>query len=331
MQLKVTVIYNAPQSGRYQALGESLAEADVLDEVKAVNNALLELRHEVSLLPLNPPLANAITAIETIQSDVIFNLFEGFDDTPGSEAALAFALERRGIPFTGSPGHAIALAQDKVSIGAFLERSGIPTPRSQVLSTTDLEQFKLEFPCIVKPVAEHASHGLSAESVVYDAAALAAQVEHVSVRYGGRALVEEFIDGREFNATVMGNKELCVFPISEIIFSLPPEVPKILTFAAKWQEGTFYFKGTKPHCPAEIADEDVKKISETAMKIFRRAGCRGYARVDIRQDKTGVFYIIDINPNPDISPEAGVDNQRRYTGMTYPEFIERVLMLALEK
>jgi len=180
-------------------------------------------------------------------------------------------------------------------------------------------------------VAEHASHGLSAESVVYDTAALAAQVERVSVRYGGQALVEEFIDGREFNATVMGNKELCVFPISEIIFSLPPEVPKILTFAAKWQEGTLYFKGTKPHCPAEIADEDVKKLNETAMKIFRLAGCRGYARVDIRQDKTGVFYIIDINPNPDISPEAGVDNQRRYTGMTYPEFIEKVLMLALEK
>src|SRR5512136_2734307 len=117
MQLKVTIICNAPQDGRYQTLGESIAEAGVLDEAKAVNNALLELGHAVTFVPLNPPIENAIEIIESIQADVIFNLFEGFDDTPGSEARLAFALEKSGIPYTGSPGQAISLAQDKASIG----------------------------------------------------------------------------------------------------------------------------------------------------------------------------------------------------------------------
>jgi len=331
MQLKVTIIYNAPQSGRYMTLGESVAEAGVLEEVKAVNNALLELGHEVSLLTLNPPITSAVTGLQTINADVIFNLFEGFDDAPGSEAAMAFALEATGIPFSGNPGNAIALAQDKISIAAFLERNSIPTPHYQVLAPADVAKFKLVFPCIVKPVGEHASHGLTAESVVFDNEAIARQVTRISGRYGGQALVEEYIDGREFNATVVGNKELCVFPISEIIFNLPPEVPHILTFDAKWQEGTIYFKGTKPYCPAEITDAEAEIIRETAKKIFRLAGCRGYARVDIRQGKDEIFRVIDINPNPDIGPEAGVDNQRRYTGMTYPEFIGKVVTLALER
>jgi D-alanine-D-alanine ligase len=331
MQLKVTIIYNAPQSGRYLTLGESVAEAGVLDEVKAVNNALLELRHGVTLLPLNPPIASAIDRLQTIDADVIFNLFEGFDDAPDSEAAMAFALEKRGAPFTGNPGRAIALAQDKISIAAFLEKNDIPTPHYQVLAPADVAKFKLVFPCIIKPVNEHASHGLSAESVVKNSETLAQQVARISARYGGQALVEEYIDGREFNATVMGNKELCVFPISEIIFNLPPEVPHILTFDAKWQEDTVYFKGTKPFCPAELSEAEADQVRETAKKIFRLAGCRGYARVDIRQGKDMIFRVIDINPNPDIGPEAGVDNQRRYTGMTYPEFIEKVVALALER
>jgi D-alanine-D-alanine ligase len=331
MQLKVTIIYNAPQSGRYMALGESLAEAGVLDEVNAVERALLELRHSVFLLPLNPPLEAAIAALKGIKADVVFNLFEGFDGEPGSEAAVAFALEKLGIPFTGCPGRAIALAQDKVSIAAFLEQNGIPTPHYLVLGPSDIAEFKLAFPCIVKPVGEHASHGLSAESVVHDTSALVTQVQRISARYSGKALVEEYIDGREFNATVMGNKELTVLPISEILFDLPPEVPKILTFAAKWVEGTIYFKGTKPFCPAGITDAEAQKIREMAMTIFRLAGCRGYARVDIRQDKSDIFRVIDINPNPDISPEAGVDNQRRMTGMTYPEFIKKVVALALKR
>jgi D-alanine-D-alanine ligase len=280
---------------------------------------------------LDPPFEAAINRLNSVDADIIFNLFEGFDDAPGSEAAVAFALEATGIPFTGNPGHAIALAEDKISTSAFLEKNGIPTPHYQVLTPADVSQFRLDFPCIVKPVGEHASHGLSAESVVNNNESLARQVERISARYGGRALVEEYIDGREFNATVMGNKELCVFPVSEIIFSLPPEVPHILTFDAKWQENTIYFKGTKPHCPAEISDAEADQIRETVKKIFCLAGCRGYARVDIRQGKDGIFRVIDINPNPDIGPEAGIDNQRRYTGMSYPEFIEHVLALAFER
>lgn len=331
MQLKITIIYNAPQSGRYRTLGESVAEAGVLDEVKAVNNAINELGHEVTLLPMDPPLESAIARLKSVEADLIFNLFEGFDDTPDSEAAMAYAIEATGIPFTGNPGRAIALAQDKISIAAFLEKNYIPTPHYQVLKPADVSLFRLNYPCIVKPVGEHASHGLSAESVVSGKEALARQVERISAHYGGQALVEEYIDGREFNATVLGNKELRVFPISEIIFSLPPEVPHILTFDAKWHEGTVYFKGTKPNCPADISGAETEQIQETAKKIFHLACCRGYARVDIRQGKDGVFRVIDINPNPDIGPEAGVDNQRRYTGMTYPEFIAEVLTLALER
>lgn len=331
MSLKVVIIYNAPQAGRYQTLGESLAEVGVLDEVRAAEGAAIELGYDVSRLALDPPLETAISRLKNTRADVFFNLFEGFDSIPNSEAELACALEKTGVPYTGCPGSAIALAQDKAGVTALLDKNGIPTPHFQVLSPEDIPDFRLKFPCIVKPTSEHASHGLSAESVVYDKAALTTQVKRISARYGGRAMVEEFIDGREFNVTVMGNKELRTFPISEIIFTLPPEVPRILTFAAKWEEGSVYFKGTKPDCPAVVSEAESQKMCEMSKSIFRLIGCRGYARVDMRQDKKGDFRVLDINPNPDISPEAGVDNQRRFTEMTYPEFIEKVIKLALEK
>ncbi len=331
MPLKVVVVFNAPQAGRYQSLGESLAERGVLDEVNAVERALKEIGHGISLLPVEPPLEAATAILKRIETDVFFNLFEGFDTVPNSEATFAFALEATGIPFTGCPGAAIELAQDKPGIAARLEKNGFPTPRYQILGPDSISHFRLDFPCIVKPTAEHASHGLSADSVVRDVPALARQVKRISENYGGQALVEEFIDGREFNVTVMGNRDLTVLPVSEIIFDLPPEAPKILTFAAKWETGSDYDKGTRPFCPAEISSTEREKIGKTAKEIYRLTGCRGYARVDFRQDEKGIFKVIDVNPNPDISPGAGMSIQAAKAGMTYPDFVGRILMLALER
>ncbi len=153
----------------------------------------------------------------------------------------------------------------------------------------------------------------------------------VSNFYGGRALVEEFIDGREFNATVMGNHECTVLPVSEIAYSLPLGMPRILTFAAKWEPDSLYFHGTKVICPAQIPADEQEHIAKVALTAFQQLGCHGYARVDMRLDKEGRINVMEANPNPDISPGYGAARQAEAAGMSYTQFIEKIVLLAQEK
>jgi D-alanine-D-alanine ligase len=167
--------------------------------------------------------------------------------------------------------------------------------------------------------------------VVTDSVALENQVARVSHLYRGMALVEEFIGGREFNVTVMGNGELTSFPISEIAYSLPPGMPKILTYSAKWEPQSAYFRYTRVICPAEIEPEMRERIDETARSVFSLLGCSGYARVDFRLNGGGELNVIEVNPNPDISPDSGAARQAKAHGMTYTQFIEAIVMFALER
>ena len=164
--------------------------------------------------------------------------------------------------------------------------------------------------------------------MVADFSSLEQQVTAVSRYYGGQALVEHFIEGREFNVTVLGGT---VLPVSEIDYSLPEGVPRLLTFAAKWQPDSPYFQGTKVVCPAEIEDKERENIAQSSLKVFGLLGCRGYARVDMRWDETGQLNVIEINPNPDISPGSGSVRQAEAAGMAYPQFIKRIVEIALEK
>jgi len=108
-------------------------------------------------------------------------------------------------------------------------------------------------------------------------------------------------------------------------------MPKILTFDAKWQPGSLYFQSTKVVCPAEIETVEREHIAQTTLTVFRLLGCRGYARVDMRQDEEGQLNVMEVNPNPEISPGSGAARQAEASGMTYSQFIEKIVQLALEK
>jgi D-alanine-D-alanine ligase len=259
---------------------------------------------------------------------LFFNLFEGFAGHPETEAEVAEILSALKIPFTGCPAKALRLALDKAKTKAVLKEAGINTPDFQLLRPETLPSFRLDYPCIVKPRREDASHGLSSDNVVIDFASLEKQVTAVSRYYGGQALVEHFIDGREFNVSVLGDS---VLPVSEIDYSLPKGVPPMLTFAAKWKPDSDYYRGTRVVCPAEISNKEREAIARVALKVFALLGCRGYARVDMRRDETGRLNVIEVNPNPDISPGSGSVRQAEAAGMSYPQFIERIVELALEK
>jgi D-alanine-D-alanine ligase len=129
---------------------------------------------------------------------------------------------------------------------------------------------------------------------------------------------------------VLGNGNLSVVEISEIIYSLPPELPRILTFESKWFSETEYYKGTGVCCPAEIDSALRENISGIVLASARAAGCRGYARVDMRQDKDGTIKVLEVNANPDIEPELGIALQANKRGMSYSELIQKIVDLALE-
>jgi D-alanine-D-alanine ligase len=261
----------------------------------------------------------------------VFNLFEGFEGRPETEAMVADMLSGLGIPFTGNPPSTLSLALDKAKAKAVLESDGVRTPKYQSLSPENLYLFHLNFPCIVKPLGEDASHGLSEESVVSNIDQLEKQVTKISQLFKGDTLVEEFLEGREFNVTVLGNKEPITLPVAEMVYYLPPELPRLLTFAAKWHEESLYYKGTRATCPAEIGEQEREQISQTALTAFKLLGCRGYARVDMRLDAEEVPNVLEVNPNPDISPGYGAARQAKAAGLTYSQLIEKIVMFALEE
>ena len=329
MHTRVAIVYNEPFHSRYDAVGEEKAVLSVLEAVEAVHQALLELGYHVIRVPLLPPLEQAEGELRALHTDLVFNLFEGFCGYPETEALVPEVLSEMEMPCTGCPGPVLRLALNKAKAKAILKDAGILTPDFQLLSPEIIHTFQLSYPCIVKPCCEDASHGLSPESVVNDFVALERQIRVVSDSYGGCALVEKFIDGREFNATVLGNSECTVLPVSEIAYSLPPGMPRILTFGAKWEPDNLYFQGTRPICPAEIGAEERQCIAETATAAFRLLSGKGYARVDMRMDKEGQVNVIEVNPNPDISPGYGAARQAETAGMTYAQFIEKIVELAL--
>jgi D-alanine-D-alanine ligase len=330
MRMRVAIVYNEPQPSRYDAVGEEQAVLGVLEAVKAVHQALLELGFDVTVVPLVPPLEQAEKELRNLDTDLVFNLFEGFCGYPETEAIVPDILSEIGIPFTGCPGPVLRLALDKAKTKLILKDAGIKTPDFQLLNPETVHTFQLGYPCIVKPCCEDASNGLSAKSVVHNFSALKRQVSMISDSYGGNAIVEKFIAGREFNATVMGNSEFTVLPVSEIVYSLPPRMPEILTFDAKWEADSPYFEGTKPVCPAEIEAEEQHRIAETITTVYKLLGCQGYARVDMRLDHEGELNVIEVNPNPDISPGTGAARQAEAAGMTYTQFIEKLVQLALD-
>ncbi|MCL2281236.1 MAG: ATP-grasp domain-containing protein [Dehalococcoidia bacterium] len=331
MALKVALIYNDPIPDRYSQMGEADAISDVLEEVKAVYDALLVMGHSVVKVPLVPPISDVRSTLAGLDADICFNLFEGFAGQPETEAMVAGMMAAIGKPFTGSAAPTLALALDKVKTKELLVAAGVNTPRYQVMYQHTVDSFNLTFPAIVKPAAEDASHGMNQDSVVYGMVALGQQVEKVCSNYGGKALVEEFLNGRELSATIMGIRKPVVLSISEIVFSLPEGLPNMLTFGAKWFTDDVYFHHTDPVCPAQIDDALWAHISEVSMEVYRLLDCRGYARVDMRLDADGHASVLEVNPNPDISLTSGAVRQASAIGLTYPQFVDRIVQLAFGK
>lgn len=258
----------------------------------------------------------------------VFNLGEGIEGRLFEIARIAWALEALGYRFTGSDGDAIAHTTHKAYTKKRLVQSGVATPRWWILRDAEEVEGEYPFPLIVKPVAEDGSLGIGPEAIVHDLDALRGRVTYIINRYRQAALVEKFIYGREFNISIWGDPPE-VLPLYEIDFSdFDDPRAQIVSFAAKWEAGTFEYNHTPGICPARVSPALGACITKTALSAWQALDCQGYARVDIRVDEHEIPYVIEVNCNPDLSPEAGFYQAARRAGFSYAEMALKILKMA---
>ena len=330
----VVVLYN---SSRQMVKGEAhdlLAEQGVIACAQAVFTALEALGYNVATVPLCSDVESALVPYPP-SNWVVFNLGEGLEGKLFEEVRIAWALDAMGYTFTGADATALASSTHKARAKALFDGSGVATPPWQVIIHPDeidrqMVQ-KLRFPVIVKPVAEDASIGIGAESVVSTVDDLRARVGYVVQCYRQAALVESFIDGREINVSMWCNP--CkVLPLAEVdlaAFSNPSE--RIVSFAAKWESESFAYRHTPVICPASTDAVLNRRISAIARRVWEVIGCRDYARVDMRIAADGTPYVIEVNCNPDLSPDAGFFRAARAAGYDYGGMVLNILRMSFAR
>jgi D-alanine-D-alanine ligase len=311
-----------------------LSEVGVLEEMEDIKGALAALGYRPSIFNVNSDIDRLYRFLIDERPDLIFNLVESLENEAIQEMNVAGLYELLKIPYTGAGPLGLGIALNKPRVKEILTYHGIKTPRFQVFHPTEkiVPSPEMRFPMIVKPSREDASVGISDKSVVYSANELRKQVRFVFEEFEQPALVEEYIDGRELNIALLGNKPPVAMPISEIDFSgLTEDMHHIVSYEAKWMHGTVAYEGTKGVCPAPLPAALEAKMKSTALKCFDLIGCRDYARVDFRLSKEGVPYVLEVNPNPDISDDAGFARSARAYGLTFPGTISKIVEVALQR
>lgn len=308
-----------------------LAERSMTACAHAVAEALQSKGYRTTVVPLSGDVEDL--AREYPPTDwVVFNLVDGGEGRLFEEARVAWALEAMGYCFTGARGDALALTTHKGRTKSLLAQHGIPTPPWRIVQHEDelLDEADLGigFPVIIKPMAEDGSVGVEYPAVAHSLAEVRRRVAYIRQTYRQSALVEAFIAGREFNVALWGEPPE-LLPLAEIDFSaFPDPYQRIVSYAAKWEEGSFEYHYT-PAVYCSSLDETLRSaISSVAVAVWEIIGCQGYARVDMRVSEEGMPYVIEVNCNPDIAPDAGFFRAAAQAGLSYADMVEHILEIA---
>jgi D-alanine-D-alanine ligase len=299
---------------------EQLADCEVIEVAHAVQAALVMKGYRAELVNLDPGRIG-----ELRRFDWVFNLAETVYGYPLADFEVAEEMEKHNIHFTGGGSKTLKACLDKAATKRELLMNGIGTPAFEVFQSGDPIRNVFKYPLIVKPIHEDGSIGISIDSIVRSDAELEKQVEIVHQMYQQTALVEEYIEGRDIGASVIGNgEEAVVLPLSEIVYS-EQATAKLLTFNAKWSTDTLEFRAAGSRCPCILSVKAEALIKETALRACRVMGCRDYARVDFRL-RGALPFVLEVNPNPCINPEdAGFVRASKAAGYSYAEMVMKIL------
>jgi D-alanine-D-alanine ligase len=326
----VAVLYNEPVLPADHP--DARSEADVVAVAHAVGEALIAGGLDARPLAAGPPVSGLVSDLTEARPDLVFNLIEGFGGRSGGEAQVTALLELLGLPYTGCPSEAQALCHRKGATKALLLGNGLPTAPFLVLEPGDpIPSLSWLGPAMVKPEAEDASLGIDQGSVVSSPAELATRVAELQKAYGPGVMVEAYLPGPEFNVGVLGLAEPEALPVAEVVYQPAPGSWPILTYGAKWAEGSDEDRASPVRCPAQIDEGLAVRLRRLAVAAFRATGCRDVARVDFRLDERGEPMILEVNPNPDLGASAGWARALRVSGRDYKETLVALARQALER
>ena len=327
--MKILVVYNVVdkvEQGEEDAL---LSEQEIILVEKDIEQALLEHGHTTEAVPIRDDLWGPLKKY-CPDEWLIFNLCESIRNKTYLEPYIISVFEHLGFRYTGSDRRTLANCLNKARAKEILQAHGLPTAAYQIFTPWTIQR-QLGFPLFVKPVSEDASIGITLDSVVQDERALRRQVRYIWEMYHQPALVEEFIEGREFNVTVLGNESPRVMPLSEINFRrIHNPFARIVSFRAKWVPTSPEYLGTPPTCPARVSDTTKARIEDIARRAYMAMGLHDYGRVDIRL-KNGTPYVLEVNPNADLSADAGIARSSGVAGMTYADLADEIVRLAARR
>jgi D-alanine-D-alanine ligase len=319
--IRVGFTYNVKRSSD----GDDEAEWDPPETIIAIANALARQGHIVVHLEATPDLPRVLAEADV---DMIFNIAEGVEGR-NREGQVPALCELLGIPYTGSDSATLAIALDKALAKKVLLQHDILTPRFQLMeSVRERLSPEMKFPLIVKPNAEGSSKGISGTSVVDNEEELRAAVKFVLETYRQPALVEEYITGREFTVGLLGDKRPRVLPPMEIKFKNKDLERPVYNYEVKqeWEDHVFY------ECPAKLTEAEQRAIEKTARATYWALDCRDVARVDLRMDKDGRVWVLEVNPLPGLTPDYSdlvlISNA---VGMTYDQLIAEIMVGGLRR
>jgi D-alanine-D-alanine ligase len=311
------ILYNQPLEG---ALADEL---DVLDQVEFIEKHLIELGIETYRKGITASFMQEIADLSADRPDFVFNLVESINNKGELSYFIPALLNMHSIPYSGNPLEAIFTTTSKIVAGRILRNSGIPNPKSFFPSQHRLLDKGNKY--IVKPIWEDGSLGITEKSVFVFNERIRDKLKKLDDTHW---FIEEFIDGREFNISVLANKNGPeILPPAEIMFyNYSENKPRIVDFKAKWEMESFEYVNTVREFPGNDLNPVLKKkLMETASKCWHIFGLKGYARVDMRTDAGENPHVIEINANPCISPDGGFVAATKEAGLQFDNVLQRII------
>lgn len=305
-------------------------EQDVLDQVKLVKNTLIELNYEPSELPIGFDISHALDALKKIKPYFVYNLFESIENKSEFLYFAPALINSLHIPYTGFPLEALFLTTNKVLTKQQLKLIGVPTPKWFTKDTIHLLEKGKTY--IVKTVWEEGSLGLD-EHCIFQGEDKEFISKIRKERNPKSYFIEEYIDGREVNVSLLGSKEgVEVMPLAEILFiDYPEDKYKMVGYKAKWVEDSFEYNNTpRTFDIKDLSDGIDELIKEYCIKCWNHFGGRGYARIDFRLSKDNIPYVLEINGNPCITPGGGFFSAVQRLGYTFNDAMERIIFDAFK-
>jgi D-alanine-D-alanine ligase len=332
--MKIAVVFDTPHPDWEDADYQKEVAADAAEAEYDVARALQAHGHETLLVGVGDELGGMLGRLAAFQPRLVFNTCEAFRGNAWHEYALAAVFEMHGYRYTGSSPTALLVARNKSLTKKILSYHGIRVPAFAECPAGEqpVRPSELRFPLIVKPLLEDASVGIAQASVVENDDDLAARVQFIHEKFRQAAIVEELIEGRELYAGLLGNGRLEMLPLVELTFGGESGGEhRIATFRAKWDEEYRKRKKIKNVFAKDLPEAVTAKIADIGRVAFQALRLQDYGRVDLRLTHDDEVYVLEVNPNPFLARENEMADAAARAGMSYPDFIQRIVDEALAR